>query len=1023
MISIIVYGRNDERGYGMHKRVALSLNAMAAVIDEGTSEIVFVDYNTPDHLPTLPELIRDTLTPTAQARTRVLRVRPAVHRRFAELSPLEVIEPVARNIGLRRTRSQNRWILSTNTDSILVPAEEQTLSEIVRGLSDGHYILPRYELPERVWESFDRLKPDTAIRSAETWGREARLNEIVRGEGPAFFDAPGDFQLVRRSDLFLIDGFNESMLLGWHVDHNLAHRLELKLGPGTSLLGSAALYHCGHARQVTRTHSHNRIENDVGRFVYGVKSADMPHQRDSWGCPDLVIEEINLTRSAGDRLISAISSAMQPLEPDTAITCYYDKSSFDSFWYDAGHVATHILDLLSTYQKHTVFGYFGCRRDLLAVLVRGLSALGFTYKILVPEDLSARLDAPRSSELQIAPTSDVIEAADVLLFEFGLIRDENGTKREPQARLEIDDDELNALESVATSFRTAVEVERAALEFSVSERLLVTVNARHSRYEGMVSEALLGAPNPFTTRLHYGTVLPVGPSRAGEAVPLAEEVARTMGRRTPVSMIELNEARSHIRGLLAYSGVDPDSRLEVAATADVVGALAASERFAFRLGDSKSTVLNRLAAYRMPVPELMSMARCTAAPIERGVSGYARLDDWNDPEWLAAAQRVASAGPRGAVPKNGWIWERAQLLWALTRILSSRTYTRALVISERHDAIVSSLADTFDHIDLADIRDLAISEQVKLQRTTDFGANAHLSTGKFRVIRLNTSVQNKYDAIILPHSAAFRETVSGLAPIIAKVRPLLDRGGLLAIAAEVALLGPGRVARPDCSMVEQSGIPSVLARLAGLKLIGDSRFAIRESDAALVGTPRDLDDGRPVLGQRRDNDIFWPAVWVFEAVEPAEDISNSTLSAALADLLLGNQIEALFLSEHARRENGTIVSLPGKGEGHLFFGPFLRLPSGAYTADLELKQLSMETPPASAKLVAEVGLGADIVVQKDVFLKESHRLPATISINLPFSVPQTAAGDGAIPPCEIRLWSDGQARIAVDAVSLSATRS
>ena len=63
MISVIVYGRNDGRGYEMSKRVALSLNAMAAVIDAGSSEIIFADYNTEDHLPTLPELIRDSLTP------------------------------------------------------------------------------------------------------------------------------------------------------------------------------------------------------------------------------------------------------------------------------------------------------------------------------------------------------------------------------------------------------------------------------------------------------------------------------------------------------------------------------------------------------------------------------------------------------------------------------------------------------------------------------------------------------------------------------------------------------------------------------------------------------------------------------------------------------------------------------------------------------------------------------------------------------------------------------------------------
>lgn len=47
---------------------------------------------------------------------------------------------------------------------------------------------------------------------------------------------PGDFQLVQRSDLFEIDGFDERMILGWHVDSNLAKRLSLRCGPVASLI-------------------------------------------------------------------------------------------------------------------------------------------------------------------------------------------------------------------------------------------------------------------------------------------------------------------------------------------------------------------------------------------------------------------------------------------------------------------------------------------------------------------------------------------------------------------------------------------------------------------------------------------------------------------------------------------------------------------------------------------------------------------------------------------------------------------
>ena len=42
MISVILYGRNDNYGYNLHKRAALSLNCIAELLSEG-DEILFVD--------------------------------------------------------------------------------------------------------------------------------------------------------------------------------------------------------------------------------------------------------------------------------------------------------------------------------------------------------------------------------------------------------------------------------------------------------------------------------------------------------------------------------------------------------------------------------------------------------------------------------------------------------------------------------------------------------------------------------------------------------------------------------------------------------------------------------------------------------------------------------------------------------------------------------------------------------------------------------------------------------------------
>lgn len=107
MISIVLYGRNDNYGYNLHKRGALSLNCMAQVLTGASDEILFVDYNTPDDLPTFPEAIQDTLTKRARELLRIFRVRPHIHERFRSRIHLVALELVARNVAVRRSRPSN----------------------------------------------------------------------------------------------------------------------------------------------------------------------------------------------------------------------------------------------------------------------------------------------------------------------------------------------------------------------------------------------------------------------------------------------------------------------------------------------------------------------------------------------------------------------------------------------------------------------------------------------------------------------------------------------------------------------------------------------------------------------------------------------------------------------------------------------------------------------------------------------------------------------------------------------------
>jgi len=165
MISVILYGRNDSHGYNLPKRATISINCIAELLGDEGDEILFVDYNTPNDLPTFIEAIYDTLTARAKSRLRVFRVRPELHTRLVERTHLSALEPHSRNIAIRRSNPQNRWILSTNTDMIFLPREGvASLADAVRDLPDAQYIVPRFDLPEPLWESFPRTDPDAVIR-------------------------------------------------------------------------------------------------------------------------------------------------------------------------------------------------------------------------------------------------------------------------------------------------------------------------------------------------------------------------------------------------------------------------------------------------------------------------------------------------------------------------------------------------------------------------------------------------------------------------------------------------------------------------------------------------------------------------------------------------------------------------------------------------------------------------------------------------------------------------------------------
>jgi hypothetical protein len=488
MISVLVYGRNDTYGYNLHKRAAISFNTIAALLEDDDDEIVFVDYNTPDDFPTFPEAIRDTLTDQARRRIRVLRVRPDLHLRKAGISSLNVIEPLARNIGLRRANPANRWVLSTNTDIILGLRDGNSLNAMLGGLAPGFYQAPRVEIPETVWEGFDRSNPNAILADMRWLAPALHLDEIVYGNPSVLFDGCGDFQLAEREVLCALDGFHEAMDKGWHVDSNLSVRMMQHYGAITSLQESVFAYHCDHTRQVTPLHKPESKQNDAAEFVDAVIAAEIPEQRETWGAAGAEIEELRLDDSLSRQYLTALQSAIGA--PQIApLQSAYRHDSFDSFDYDPRHVMPFLADLVSAAPRNLRLGWVGFRQDTLTAWLAVWRDLGFAQPVSVlTQSIAGSIDQWAGQ-------------CDMFVFDFGAPAPGKPVNRSQKAVLGEALYRVRAMES-------------ARIADGLAPRRIAGIDVVHNRFEAAFKSAVAAASTPYSTRIRAGYARPIDATAA-----------------------------------------------------------------------------------------------------------------------------------------------------------------------------------------------------------------------------------------------------------------------------------------------------------------------------------------------------------------------------------------------------------------------------------------------------------------------------------------------------------------------------
>lgn len=503
MISVILYGRNDNYGYNLHKRAALSINCIAEVLTGPGDEIVFVDYNTPDDYPTFPEAIEDTLTSTAKGKLRVLRARGNIHSPYAASTHLQALEPIARNIALRRSSAANPWILSTNTDMIFVPRNGSSLTDVVSGLPDGHYGTARLELPESLWESLDRKAPLDCIARLRAWAPRAYLNEVVYTEPDVLFDGPGDFQLARREDLVRIHGFDERMVLGWHVDWNIGHRLTLLKGPIRSALDKVYAYHCDHTRQVTPAHKRERLENDTHRFVHEVTDPVASFQADTWGAPGEDIEEIRLDETRRQRFFSIVEAVLPPAtKAEHASSRAFN--TFPNFTYVPEHVINFLIDLFLALPGATRVAWCGVRSDLFRLAAASMHRGGFESPLLLDEGSA---DLAEFAAAKVQREAEWLATADIFVFDFGLKSQDGRSDADATTRTALSESDTRHLIRVRDTFLRAVDDERERLRNGDKpRRRFVGVNCIHNSMELLFSDCIGISVTPFSTRVRHGFV-------------------------------------------------------------------------------------------------------------------------------------------------------------------------------------------------------------------------------------------------------------------------------------------------------------------------------------------------------------------------------------------------------------------------------------------------------------------------------------------------------------------------------------
>jgi SAM-dependent methyltransferase len=995
MLSVVLYGRNDSHGYNLHKRAAISLNAIAELLTDADDEILFVDYNTPDDLPTFPEAIADTLTARALERLRVLRVRPEVHReRFAARTHLAALEPIARNVAIRRSNPANKWVLSTNTDMIFCPrTADATLTSIAGALADGFYHLPRFELPEGLWESLDRKDAPALIASAREWGQRFHLNEITYSGSDNVYDGPGDFQLFLRQDLFDIGGFHEEMIRGWHLDANIARRMRILKGKVSSALDHLVGYHCDHTRQASAYHKVDRQENDPVRFVDEVKTPQIPGQMKSWGLADIEIEAFSLGEASGARYLKGLKASVDGRLTGFLET-HYVAEAHGRMGYEADHVLPYLLDLVSTSPAATRVAYVGGRRDTFDKFQRGWRAMG-GQTLLVPA--SAPWLGEHGPGVERLSDDAWVERADLFIFEVGAeaALNQRDFTVEESARLWV----------VDQAFKRAVDVDLARQASGAAPRRVLVVNGIHNFFEAQVLRTISITLTPFSSRIRHGYIVDRRAARAAGASEPARRLMQSLEALEPLGAAETARLET-LLGRLGASGEDDPIWQQAAGFGAEIEAGVGAGVLGKTLGPQIIEIVTHLHKAR-PSTRLLGGAFVDPSAGRDAPNRLARLEDWETPAWARLAARLFSNRDHTDLfQREIWSWERVSLTQNLMAALPPQGAPAVLLCGGHPERLAFALAQQGYAVDIADPAALAQGQLRAVDWRGEFKEEGWVAARPVGLIDERAGAIEggfRYDAVLIAQNGLFIAGRAGAADVLRQASALLKPGGHLGLAIHVQPLPPSSDGLPEWALPHALTVGGSLARalgdLTGLDLEGaeDSRLTPRTLDRVASS---EASAGPPALmhGEVPDLEVF--GVWAFKKADrpgdwdalrgvfasglhtsagparqggsaapsasrlfEAEDVAQAAPSSEAARL--GSAFDALVPAAGLTRNPMALHAPAAFGHALAATAVLGRIPAGSYELEVDVEVHALSTPGAvlAVGVVARGGLIAQGVVE------------------------------------------------------------